>query len=180
MNTTRRLIIPAAQLRITLERLAAQLLERHGDFGNTVIIGLQPRGSLLAARLHRLLEQQSGQTILFGKLDATFYRDDFRRGKEPLIPSSNDISFSIEGKQVILVDDVLYTGRTVRAGLDALLDFGRPEKVELLVLVERLYTQEIPIHPDYVGRKVNTMPGEKVVVSWSETEGEDNIWIISQ
>ncbi len=180
MNSSRRLIIPATQLQITLERLTAQLIERHGDFSNTVIIGLQPRGSLLAERLHRLVEFQTQSRIAFGKLDVTFYRDDFRRGKEPLIPSSNHIEFSIEGKQVVLVDDVLYTGRTVRAGLDALLDFGRPEKVELLVLVERLYTQEIPIHPDYVGRKVNTMPGEKVVVSWSETEGEDNIWIISQ
>jgi len=180
MSQQRRLIVPQPQLRIILERLAAQLIERHSDFTNTVIIGLQPRGSLLAARLHELLEQQTARNITFGKLDTTFYRDDFRRGKEPLIPSSNHIDFSIEGKQVVLVDDVLFTGRTVRAGLDALLDFGRPAKVELLVLVERLYTQEIPIHPDYVGRKVNTLTNEKVVVGWKEIEGEDNIWIISQ
>lgn len=180
MSTQRRLIVPQAQLRIILERLAAQLVERHGNFDQTVIIGLQPRGSLLAARLHELLELQTARKITFGKLDTTFYRDDFRRGKEPLIPSSNHIDFNIEGKEVVLVDDVLFTGRTVRAGLDALLDFGRPAKVELLVLVERLYTQEIPIHPDYVGRKVNTLTNEKVVVGWKEIEGEDNIWIISQ
>lgn len=180
MSQQRRLIVPHAQLRIILERLAAQLIERHGDFKQTVIIGLQPRGSLLAARLHQLLEQQTASKITFGKLDTTFYRDDFRRGKELLLPNSNHIDFSIEGKEVVLVDDVLFTGRTVRAGLDALLDFGRPAKVELLVLVERLYTQEIPIHPDYVGRKVNTLANEKVVVGWKEIEGEDNIWIISQ
>lgn len=180
MSPHRRLIVPQAQLQIILERLAAQLVERHGNFEHTVIIGLQPRGSLLAARLHELLESQTGKSITFGKLDATFYRDDFRRGKELLLPNSNHIDFSIEGQEVVLVDDVLFTGRTVRAGLDALLDFGRPAKVELMVLVERLYTQEIPIHPDYVGRKVNTLTNEKVVVGWKEIEGEDNIWIISQ
>jgi pyrimidine operon attenuation protein/uracil phosphoribosyltransferase len=179
MNTERRLIVPAAQLQIILERLCEELVEQHGQFENTVLIGLQPRGTLLASRLHQILEKRIQAPIRFGVLDVTFYRDDFRRRDEPLIPSATHIDFSMEGKRVVLVDDVLFTGRTIRAGLDALLDFGRPERVELVVLVERLYTQEFPIQPDYCGRRVNTLAGEKVVVSWKETAEEDNIWIFS-
>lgn len=179
MNNERRLIVPAAQLQIILERLSEELIEQHGDFQNTVLVGLQPRGTHLAERLHQILEARIGKSIRLGKLDVTFYRDDFRRRDEPLIPSATQIDFSIEGKEVVLIDDVLYTGRTIRAGLDALLDFGRPARVALLVLVERLYTQEFPIQPDYCGRRVNTLAGEKVVVSWKETAADDNIWIFS-
>ncbi|MFN3530463.1 MAG: bifunctional pyr operon transcriptional regulator/uracil phosphoribosyltransferase PyrR [Bacteroidia bacterium] len=179
MNTNQRLIVPAAQLSIILQRLTEELVEQHGGFQDTVIIGLQPRGTFLAERLHQLLQARTAQSIKFGKLDVTFYRDDFRRRDEPLIPSATEIDFSIEGKKVVLIDDVLYTGRTIRAGLDALLDFGRPERVELLVLVERLYTQEFPIQPDYCGRRVNTLNNERITVSWIQTTGEDNIWIHS-
>lgn len=175
----RRLIVPPAQLQIILERLCEELIERHSDFANTVLIGLQPRGILFAHRLHEILSTRLGYQVPFGKLDVTFYRDDFRRREEPLIPSSTQIDFSIEGKEVILIDDVLFTGRTIRAGLDALLDFGRPARVELMVLVKRLYTQEFPVQPDYCGRKVNTLEHEKVRVSWKNVNEEDNIWILS-
>jgi pyrimidine operon attenuation protein/uracil phosphoribosyltransferase len=179
MMENKRLIVPTPQMQIILERLCEQLIERHGSFDKTIIIGLQPRGTLLAQRLHAILEARLQHPLRFGKLDVTFYRDDFRRRDELLIPTETDISFTIEGQQVVLIDDVLFTGRTIRAGLDALLDFGRPSRVELLVLVERLYKQEFPIQPDYCGRKVNTLPNEKITVSWKETSGDDNIWIHS-
>lgn len=176
----RRLIVDTRQLPIIIERLCAQLMEAHGDFSQTVIIGLQPRGTTLAARIHQKLTQQRGHPITFGLLDVTFYRDDFRRNEKPLIPSETRIDFSIEGKKVVLIDDVFYTGRTIRAGLDALLDFGRPAKVELLALIERRYAQEFPVKPDYLGKHVNTTDNEKVLVEWAEMNGKDNVWIISQ
>ncbi len=176
----RRLILEPAQLPIIIDRLCAQLVERHGDFTNTVLVGLQPRGARLAERIHRKLETITKKQITFGLLDVTFYRDDFRRNEKPLIPSENRINFSIEGKEVVLIDDVLYTGRTIRAGLDALIDFGRPARVELLVLIERRFTQEFPVKPDFLGKRVNTTDSEKVLVEWKEEHGNDNVWIVSQ
>jgi pyrimidine operon attenuation protein/uracil phosphoribosyltransferase len=110
-----------------------------------------------------------------GSLDITFYRDDFRRREKPIIPSVTNIDFSIENKQVILVDDVLFTGRTIRSGLDALLTFGRPTKVQLLVLIDRRFNRDLPIQADYIGKSVDTLFHEKVKVSWLEGDGEDKV-----
>jgi pyrimidine operon attenuation protein/uracil phosphoribosyltransferase len=114
-------------------------------------------------------------TPVCGNLDITFYRDDFRRREKPIIPSVTNIDFSIENKQVILVDDVLFTGRTIRSGLDALLTFGRPTKVQLLVLIDRRFNRDLPIQADYIGKSVDTLFHEKVKVSWLEVDGEDKV-----
>jgi pyrimidine operon attenuation protein/uracil phosphoribosyltransferase len=176
----KRLIIDHHQLDLTLRRLCQELIENHPTFEETVCLGLQPRGTLLAARLVKRLETLTGVKIPLGYLDTTFYRDDFRRKAGPIKANSTQVPFLVEGKKVILVDDVLYTGRSVRAALDAMIAFGRPEKVELLVLIDRKYTRELPVEANYIGRKVNTLPTERVLVEWAEDEKhENNIWIIS-
>jgi pyrimidine operon attenuation protein/uracil phosphoribosyltransferase len=173
----RRQLLDSTLFNITLSRLCHQIIENHNDFSNTVIIGLQPRGVYAAKRIHqKLSEIFSDRKIPLGNLDVTFYRDDFRR-REIKMPNSMQIDFLIEDKNVILVDDVLYTGRTIRAGMDALLDFGRARRIELLVLVDRRYSRQLPISADYVGTTVDTISSEKVVVNWKETEGEDAVWL---
>jgi pyrimidine operon attenuation protein/uracil phosphoribosyltransferase len=154
------------------------LAENHGDFSGSAIIGLQPRGVMFAKRMHRLVAEMSrNPRIRYGELDTTFYRDDFRRGHEIHEPRSLNIDFDVENLKVILVDDVLYTGRSVRAALDALNDFGRPSQVELLTLVDRRFNRELPIQPDYTGLEVDTRSNEKVKVEWNEEEGH-KIWIL--
>lgn len=156
------------RLNITVRRLCEQLIENHGQFTESCILGLQPRGILLAQRIHSRLEEQTGLSIPYGELDATFFRDDFRRREKPLKANATHVPFIIEDKKVILIDDVLYTGRSVRAALDAMTAFGRPSKVELLVLINRRYTRDLPIEPDYVGSHVNTISSQKVLVEWQE------------
>lgn len=159
---------------LILNRLCHQLIENHGDFSNSVIIGLQPRGVLLSDRLVEGLRTISpGAEINYGILDTTFYRDDFRRQDKQLIALPTEIPFSLENKRVILVDDVLYTGRTIRAGLEGLLEYGRPVSVELLVLIDRRFTRELPIEPMYVGRSVDSYDNQKVKVLWKK-EGNKN------
>lgn len=171
----RRFLLDSTQFSITIRRLCQQLVENHNDFSNSVMIGLQPRGVLVARRIQQELQQIfPGKKIMCGDLDVTFHRDDFRR-REIVIPSATKIDFVIEDKNVILVDDVLYTGRTIRAGMDAMLDYGRPRKVELLTLVDRRYSRHLPIAPDYIGISVDTITSEKVIVKWKETEGVDEI-----
>lgn len=168
-------------LSITLKRLAWQLIEAHDKFQDSVIIGLQPRGIEPAARICTELETLLGKPVPYGKLDATFFRDDFRRRTTPLKPNATEIPFLIERKRVILIDDVLYTGRTVRAALDAMIAFGRPESVELLVLVDRNYSRELPIEATYSGYKINTLKQERVLLEWASTSNdikEDSIWLI--
>ena len=159
-------ILDKSQLDLTIQRLSHQLLENNGDFTGTVIIGLQPRGVLLADRIVHHLHFIGYTEVKYGKLDITFYRDDIR--KELHIANHTDIKFSIEDKKVILVDDVLYTGRTIRAALDALLDFGRPQKVELCVLVDRRFSRQLPIQPDYSGRSIDSIISQKVKVEWDK------------
>lgn len=172
----RSLIINSKQFDITLKRLSFQLIENHNDFSNSVIIGLQPRGIFLATRLVSILKTLiPGVQIKHGSLDVTFFRDDFRRRDSPLLPQTTDIDFLVEDKNVILVDDVLYTGRTIRAGMDALLAFGRPRSIELLTLIDRRYSRHLPIEPNYVGKTVDTISTEKVKVDWRETEGKDQV-----
>jgi len=171
----RQVILNSRHFELTINRLCYQLIEIHNDFSNTVLIGLQPRGVNLVTRLKEQLESILEKEIVCGNLDITFYRDDFRRREMPLIPSATNIDFVIEGKNVVLVDDVLYTGRTIRSGLDALLAFGRPEKVELLTLIDRRFKRDLPIQADYVGKTVDTLVSERVSVEWEEIEGEDKV-----
>jgi len=160
---------------LTLRRLSHQLIENHNDFSETVLIGLQPRGIQVLTKLKEILENELGNQIRCGTLDITFFRDDFRRREKPLIPSVTNIDFSIEKKRVVLIDDVLYTGRTIRSGLDALLAFGRPSSVELLVVIDRRFRRELPIQADYIGKAVDTLTQERVSVEWLEIEGKNQV-----
>jgi pyrimidine operon attenuation protein/uracil phosphoribosyltransferase len=162
-------ILDKRQLHLTILRLAHQLLENHQNLDEVVFIGLQPRGVQISKRIVDTVRNLSvGQNIQYGILDITFYRDDVR--KELHIANTTDIPFSIEGKAVILIDDVLYTGRTIRAALDALQDFGRPKKIELCVLVDRRFNRELPIQPDYCGKSIDTAYSQKVKVEWEREE----------
>ncbi len=175
MNNNR-LLLDQKQLEIITKRLCYQLIENHNDFSESVILGLQPRGvdfsDFLIQNLRRLKPQLK---INYGKLDTTFFRDDFRRRDNPLIPNRTEIDFIIENKKVILVDDVLYTGRSIRAGLDAMLAYGRPSRVELLVLVDRRWSRHLPIQPKYTGITVDSVISEKVEVLWGEKESDNKV-----
>ena len=175
-----KIILEKKQLDITIDRLCYELIEKHGDFKNTAIIGLQPRGIFLSRRIHqRIQEILNNKNILYGELDIAFYRDDFRRGNDQIIPSEMKIDFTVQGKNIVIIDDVLYTGRSIRAALDALTDFGRPQKVELLVLVDRRYSRHLPIQPDYVGLSVDTRANDKIKVEWKENAKKDLVHIIT-
>ena len=157
------------ELDLSVNRLCWQLIENHSDFSDTVLIDLQPRGYQLAKKIQsKLIELTGVSSIPLGSLDITFYRDDFRRREEPIAPNQTDISFLVEDKNVVFIDDVLYTGRSVRAGMDAINSFGRPKQIELLVLIDRRFSRELPIEPKYVGKTVDAIDTEKVVVEWEE------------
>ena len=177
----KKLILDSDLLDITLNRLCQQLIEAHVDFRDTVILGLQPRGIFLAELIHKKLEHSIKHSIPYGHLDVTFHRDDFRRREIPAKASETRIEFIIEGKKVVLIDDVLFTGRTVRAALDAMIAFGRPAKVELLVLVDRKRNRDLPIAPDYVGKYVDTVASQRVLVEL-EAQGHkhNKIWLINK
>ena len=177
----KKLIFGPDLLEITVSRLCYQLIEVHGNFENTVILGMQPRGVYLAEMIHARLEKETAHLIPFGHLDTTFHRDDFRRRDSPAKANSTKVDFIIEGKNVILIDDVLYTGRSVRAALDAMMAFGRAESVELLVLIHRKYTRQLPIAPHYIGRQVNTIESQRVQVEL-EAQGfkKNKIWLIDK
>lgn len=167
-------ILTKQQLAITIKRLAHQILENHINLEDTVLIGLQPRGIYLSDRLVSEIKKEFPlKKIQYGKLDITFYRDDIRKGLHEA--NQTDILFSIEGKKVVLIDDVLYTGRTIRAALDALLDFGRPEKVELCVLIDRRFSRQFPIQPDYVGKSIDSIISQKVKVLWGENAKTEEV-----
>lgn len=167
-------ILDSRKLDVVIQRLAHQLLENHGDFSNTVIVAIQPRGIQLTERLVAYLNTLLKKPVRWGKLDITFYRDDFNKGQQR-VPDATDMNFRIEDQKVVLVDDVLYTGRTIRSALDAILDFGRPAKVELLTLIDRRFSRQLPIHADYVGLTVDSLISEKVKVFWKEQDGEDKV-----
>lgn len=167
-------ILSEKQIAITIKRLAHQILENSDDFSNMAIIGIQPRGKYLSDRIFSEIQTLlKGQSVQYGKLDITFYRDDVRN--ELHKANETDIPFSIENKNVVLIDDVLYTGRTIRAALDALLDYGRPAKVELCVLVDRRFSREFPIQADYVGKFIDSFETQKVLVRWKENAAEDTV-----
>ncbi len=169
-----RVILNAKQMQKTLERLASQVWEQTADTENLALIGIQRRGVDLAARMQKMLEGKTGQEIRLGKLDINLYRDDWTKMTSTPIINSTKIPFSVDGKTLILVDDVLYTGRTIRSALDALLDFGRPGCIKLLVLIDRGH-RELPIHADFVGKKVNTSQREQVDVLFQERDGKDRV-----
>lgn len=173
-----RVILTPQQFSITINRLCHQLIEVHDDFSESVIIGLQPRGILMAKRIRNTLQViLKKEKILYGELDATFYRDDFR--KKDLVPNQTNINFIIEDKNVVLIDDVLFTGRTIRAGMDAMMAFGRPKDVELMVLVDRRFSRNLPIQAKYIGCTVDTISSEKVKVDWKENDGEDQVLLLN-
>ncbi len=171
----KQIILNARHFELTLRRLCYQLIESRIDFSETVLIGLQPRGVNVLSRIKAMLEELTKEKIDCGQLDITFYRDDFRRTERQIIPSATNIDFVIENKIVVLIDDVLFTGRTIRSGMDALLAFGRPKDVELLVFIDRRFTRQLPIQADYVGLQIDSLDSERVSVEWSEVEGEDKV-----
>jgi len=178
---SQKVLLNAKEVSIILHRLACQLIENHKDFSNTVIIGIQPRGKYLAKRLVKLLrEEYKVKNVHLGFLDITFYRDDFRRGEKTLEANTTAIDFIVEDKKVVFVDDVLYTGRSIRAALTAIQSFGRPKDIELLTLVDRRFSRHLPIHPDYKGRQVDAINDEKVIVNWKENDGKDAVYLIEK
>jgi pyrimidine operon attenuation protein/uracil phosphoribosyltransferase len=171
-----RQILNQQDIKITIERLCQQLIEHHNDFNNTVIVGVQPRGTLLSNRIIDQLKQLLKTTnIESGNLDISFYRDDLRRRDEPIMPQVMDMNLSLEGKNVVLIDDVLFTGRSIRSAIDALMAFGRPKSVELLALINRRFSRHLPIQPNYVGRTIDALETEKVIVEWKEINGKDRV-----
>lgn len=177
----KKIILDAAQLDITISRLCQQIIENHNDFSDSAILGMQPRGVFLAEMIHKKLEKDLKTTIPFGILDTTFHRDDFRRRETPVKANETRVPFILEGKKVLLVDDVLFTGRSVRAALDAMISFGRPAKVELLVLIDRKYNRDLPIAPDYVGKQVSTIATQKVLVELvAQGHKQNKIWLINK
>jgi pyrimidine operon attenuation protein/uracil phosphoribosyltransferase len=167
-------ILTEQQVALSVKRLAHQILENHLGLQQTVLIGIQPRGIHLSDRIvHELKKMVKSSSIQYGKLDITFYRDDVRNNIH--IPNATDIPFNIENKQVVIIDDVLWTGRTIRAALDALQDFGRPAKVQLCVLIDRRFSRELPIQADYVGRTIDTFQSQKVLVRWREKNDVDEV-----
>ena len=173
---SKREIIDSRELNIALNRLCCKLIENHGDFSNSILIGLQPRGAQVLQRIVQLLENEyKVEGIRTGLLDITFYRDDFRRREGHLQPNKTKIDFLVEDQKVVFIDDVLYTGRSVRAAMDAILSFGRPSKMELLTLIDSRFSRDLPIQPDYKGRQVDSIESQRVEVLWEEINGRDAV-----
>ena len=169
-------IMDAERMSRSLTRIAHEILERNRGTGQLALVGIRTRGDVLARRLAGVLEQITGEPMRTGALDITLYRDDLMRhavGPQPLVRRT-EIPFSIDDRKILLVDDVLYTGRTIRAALDALIDFGRPKEIQLVVLIDRGH-RELPIKADYVGRNVPTSLKETVTVRLAETDGADEV-----
>ena len=170
-------LLDKSDLDETIARIAKEILDENPDISNMAIIGMRTRGAHLARRISDLIFTTRGIQSTLGFLDVTFYRDDFRiRLKQPKVQAS-DIPFSIDETNVILVDDVLFTGRTVRAALDALIDFGRPAKIQLAVLVDRGH-RELPIQPNFTGKIFKTLQKEEIQVRVQEEDGEDGVFLV--
>ena len=184
-DATARLLLDGEAIAKSLSRIAHEIIERTDELDSVALVGIQSRGAPLASRLRRLVEERSGYAIPVGALDITFHRDDVHvrdrgraPGRQPVVRSTS-ISFPIEGMTVILVDDVLYTGRTIRAAIDALLEFGRPARVQLAVLVDRGH-RELPIRPDYVGKNLPTGRDERIQVEVVEIDERDAVFLIGE
>lgn len=175
---SQKILLTAKEVNIILHRLACQLIENHLDFSNTILIGIQPRGTFLANRLATILrEEYQIKDLKVGFLDITFFRDDFRRNEKPLEANRTEINFIVEDKKIVFIDDVLYTGRSIRSALTAIQSFGRPSEIELLTLIDRRFSRHLPIQPDYRGRQVDAINNEKVLVKWQENDGEDAVYL---
>jgi pyrimidine operon attenuation protein/uracil phosphoribosyltransferase len=161
----------------TLVRIAHEVLERAGGLDELAVVGIHRRGAVLAARLHRLLRELGGPGIPLGAVDIGFYRDDLSQRPEAPTVRATDIDFAVDGRTIVVVDDVLFTGRTVRAAIEALFDYGRPSRVQLAVLADRGH-RELPIRPDYVGKNLPTSRGERVEVRVRELDGVDEVRIV--
>jgi len=172
-----KILLNEIKVSIILSRLCQQLIERHKDFSNVVLVGLQPRGTSLLEELLKLLKEQGLKSIKSGKLDITFFRDDFRRNDEPLYAKTTEMSDTLEGKDVVLIDDVLFTGRSIRAALSAIDSYGRPKSIELLVLVDRRFSRHLPIQPDYLGAQIDALQGDKVKVVWSDLPKKSVVYL---
>jgi pyrimidine operon attenuation protein / uracil phosphoribosyltransferase len=177
---SQKVLLNAKEVNIILHRLACQLIENHNDFTDTVLIGIQPRGKYLAHRLCKILKDDYKiKNVELGHLDITFFRDDFRRSEKPLEANTTEIDVEVENKKIVFIDDVLYTGRSIRAALTAIQSFGRPSEIELLTLIDRRFSRHLPIQPDYRGRQVDAINEEKVKVNWAENDGEDSVYLIN-
>jgi len=177
---SKKILLNSKEINIILHRLACQLIENHNNFENTVLIGIQPRGVYLAERLIEILKKDYNiNDVKLGQLDITFYRDDFRRREEPLEANKTNINFIVENKNVVFIDDVLFSGRSIRAALTAIQSFGRPTDIELLVLIDRRFSRHLPIQPNYRGRQVDVINKERVIVQWKENDGKDAVYIIN-
>lgn len=175
-----RILLTHKTIDLIIQRFVLQLAENHGDFSNCAIIGLQPRGVELSRRIRlHMNEMYKNNLCRYGELDITFHRDDVGKGEQILMPKHTSINFNTAGLDIVIIDDVLYTGRSIRASLDALMDFGRPNRVELLVLVDRRYNRELPINADYIGTSVDSRStGEKVKVEW--IDNDNKVWLLSK
>ncbi len=182
---TAKILLDAAAVERTLSRIGHELIERNADLGALALVGIHTRGVPLANRLRALVADRSGVLVDIGAVDITFHRDDVlvRGGGPPLHPQpivrGTELDFPLEGKTVVLVDDVLFTGRTIRAAIDALLEYGRPARVQLAVLVDRGH-RELPIRPDYVGKNVPTSLAERVRVELGETDDGDRVVLVGE
>ena len=174
----KKVLLDSKKIDIILNRLVCQLVENHKDFNDTVLIGLQPRGTFLIEKILEIFKKKYPTIIInSGILDFTFFRDDFRRSEKTLKASSTQINFSIENKNVVLIDDVLFTGRSIKAAMSSMDSYGRPNSIELLVLIDRRYKREIPIQANYCGAKIDTFKGDKVNVVWNENSKKNIIYI---
>ncbi len=180
MSGNQKNLVDSGLFNILLHRLSHQLLEDFGDFSDCVIIGLQPRGTILMESLVKIIEKETKHSILSGKLDISFFRDDFRRGDDLIKTYPTEINFSLEGKTVILIDDVLYTGRSVNAGLTALNNYGRADRVVLLCLVDRRFDRQLPIKANYTGLVVDTVDESYIKVNWEPIDGNNSIVLKSK
>ena len=175
---SKKVLLDSKKIDIILNRLVCQLVENHKDFDNTVLIGLQPRGAFLIDKILEIFNKEYPKIdIKSGILDFTFFRDDFRRSEKTLSASSTKINFSVENKNVVLIDDVLFTGRSIKAAMSSMDSYGRPNSIELLVLIDRRYKREIPIEANYCGAKIDTFKGDRVNVVWGENSKDNIIYI---
>jgi pyrimidine operon attenuation protein/uracil phosphoribosyltransferase len=177
---TPKVLLSEKKVSIMLKRLCCQLIECHGDFSQTVLVGLQPRGVLLLNQLVQLLKENGILSIQKGKLDTTFFRDDFRRNEIPHNANTTEMEINIEGKNIVLIDDVLFTGRSIRSALTAIDSYGRPNSIELLVLVDRRFSRHLPIQPDYLGAQIDALQGDKVKVVWSDNTSNNIVYLEKQ
>ena len=176
-----RQILSPERFKITLQRLASQIIENYSPKEPLIIVGIQEKGVILAERLIEIIQDTyPKQKIQLGKLDITFYRDDFRMRQTPLKANATQLDFDIESKKILLVDDVLYTGRTIQAAMSSLQDFGRVERIELLTMVDRKFNRHLPIKTDYTGIEVDAVDEAYVSVEWNHLDGEDKVLIYSK